>query len=293
MLLRLRNLAAVPLAALLVLATSCANEGRELTRDEWAELYSAYGIALAVVHPDYGSDLLTDYSEPANTLPTDAPAAVSVDLVPIPNGLGTSPTTVTLDPNTGGNHDLVTVRDSAATEVFRQGYLKGTGRPVRERRKLERFLDGLDKAISTSGLDHRKYGVALIAELDKPLTSDEMESADLDNVASRVLFSTIGPADLPLSWSGDNCGPVHTQACDGTDDAEQFRAWLESLSPAQRQALTGKAFKLAEMQSAANDGRISGLMIDWVEPGGALEIVRNPHVRAAYLAGVIQLDTVP
>ncbi|WP_155358688.1 hypothetical protein [Acrocarpospora macrocephala] len=270
----------------MVLATSCADERRELTRDEWVELYSAYGIALAVVHPDYGAGLL---SEPADALPTDTPAAISVELVPIPNGLGTSLTTVTLDPNIGGNYDLVTVRSSAATAVFREGYLKGTGRSDQERRKTELFLEGLDKAISTSGLDHRKYGVALIVELDKPLTSREMESADLDAVASRVLFPAIGPADLPLSWSGDNCRPVHTPACDGIDEVEQFRAWLKSLRPVQREALTGKAFNLAEMQSAADDGRISGLMIDWMEPGGALEIVGNPHVRAAYLVGVVQL----
>ncbi|WP_062434253.1 hypothetical protein [Herbidospora daliensis] len=285
----MRNLVAVPLVALMALATSCVDADRELTRDEWAELYSAYAIALAVTHPDYGSGLLTDYSEPKNILPTDAPSAVSIDMAAIPGGLGPSLTTVTLTPRKEGDYELAGVGETGATEVFREGYLKGTGRPDQERHKVERFLEGLDKAISTSGLDRRKYGVALIVELDKPLTSREMESAELDSVASRVLFPAIGPANLPMSWSQDNCGVLHTPACDGWDEVEQFRAWLKSLRPAQRQTLTGRAFDLGGMEQTAASGRISGLMVDWIVPGGALEIVRNPHVRAAYLVGVVQL----
>ncbi|NAS26959.1 hypothetical protein GT755_35480 [Herbidospora sp. NEAU-GS84] len=287
----MRNLAAVPLAACLVLLTSCADGGRELTRDQWAEQYSAYGIALAVNRPDYGSGLLTDYSEAKNTLPTDAPSAVSVDLAPIPGGLGISPTTVTLTPDREGDFELIGVSETAATEVFHNGYLTGAGRSDQERRKVERFLDGLDKAVSNSGLDRRKFGIALIAELEQPLTTRELESAGLDSPASRVLFPVIGPADLPMSWSEDNCGALRTPACDGVDEVEQFRAWLKSLRPAQRQALTGRAFDLGKMQQAAADGRISGLMVDWIEPSGALEIVRNPRVSAAYIVGVVQLLT--
>ncbi|GAB1819110.1 hypothetical protein [Herbidospora sp. RD11066] len=283
--LRLRHLAAV----LLVFATSCTAESpKVLTRDEWVERYSAYAVGLAVTHPDHESSYFSDYREAKNTLPSDAPTAITVELPPIPGGLASIPSSVTFPTSDVGEYDRVRVAETGATRVFREEYLKGTGRSDRERRKVERFLHGLDKAMTTSGTDFRKYTVALLVELDEPLTIRELEPAGLDAVADRVLFSTIGSAGLPLSWSGENCQAADTPACDGVDEVDQFRAWLESLTPAQLDVLGMNAFDLPEMRRTAADGRISGLMVDRTTPGDAWEIARNPHVRAAYVVGIVQ-----
>ncbi|MGW5265435.1 hypothetical protein ACWEQG_31065 [Microbispora sp. NPDC004025] len=111
---------------------------------------------------------------------------------------------------------------------MRKGYLKGTGRPLRQRRKVERFLAGLARAVSTAHLGDLDIGVALVVELKEPLTYAEIEASDVEG--NRVLFPALGPAHLPLSWSEDNCRPLHTAACEGTDPVEQFRGWLRELS---------------------------------------------------------------
>ncbi|WP_169984654.1 hypothetical protein [Microbispora sp. H10836] len=288
---RMRKPVSIALTAALVTTSSCSRDGGEIGRKEWAELYSAYGVALAVAHPDYGAGLLVDFSREDNTLPTGAPGTVPIELVPLPAHLATPPRTVALDPTMGGNIDLVTIPDTAATEVLRKGYLKGTGRPLRQRRKVERFLAGLAGAVSTAHLGELNIGVALVIELKEPLTYAELAANGLEG--DRVLFPALGPAHLPLSWSEDNCRPLHTAACEATDVVAQFRAWLRDLSPVQRRALTRKAFDLTAMRSTAGDGLVCGVMVDWTPPADALKMVRDPHVRAAYLVGVVQTQIVP
>ncbi|MEN3535951.1 hypothetical protein AAH991_12610 [Microbispora sp. ZYX-F-249] len=292
MLSRVWKPARIALAAVLVAVGSCASDGGEIARKEWAELYSAYGVALAVAHPDYGAGPLSDFTREDNTLPTEAPGTIPIDLVPLPAHLATAPRKVALDPAVGGNVDVVTIPDTAATEVLRKGYLEGTGRPLRQRRKVERFLAGLAGAVSAARLGDLSIGVALVVELKEPLTYAEIEASGLEG--DRVLFPALGPAHLPLSWSEDNCQPLHTAACEGgTDPVEQFRAWLRGLGPLQRKALTRKAFDLTAMRSTADAGLISGVMVDWTPPADALKMVRDPHVRAAYLMGVVQMQIIP
>ncbi|WP_459801067.1 hypothetical protein [Herbidospora sp. RD11066] len=259
----------IPLATALLLVCSCTPDGS-------AELSSAYAVGLSVVHPDYSGDHLTPWSDLQQ-----AAATSPVDLDPLPAPPGTHPLTFT-----PGD---ATVPPTAATALLRTAYRSGTGRKPLERRKVVDFIAGLDDIVTTSGVTPGSYGLELVVDLDHPRPVTDLTA--LVPGASRVLFPQMGSAELPLSWSSENCAA--TPGCTGTDPVTQFRGWLKGLTPDQRDTLSGKPFDLPTMEKTAREGLVAGLMYDRIDPASALKLLRDPLIKAAYVAGVVQLKAVP
>jgi hypothetical protein len=272
--------------ALLVLVTACEAApqetgqpvGRVDKAHQYAHLYKVAGPALSALRPDYKVNFDDYLATRYRTAPPDV-ARIEVYKVPMYGYAGFSAIKVDLSP--GRRQNLNQLLDSGDATSALRAYADGSGRGAKAK---EVVIDVL------KGLNDKLFGVAIILEFKSPITQSEVEDLGVDG---KVLFNVRWQNGLPVAWDIDNCQLLEKTICSTPGPKDQLYRWLKSLSSQDRDFLKMDGIELEKLESAALNGEITGILVDWVNPRGALTLIRDQNVKAAYLIGVMQDRLIP
>jgi hypothetical protein len=133
-------------------------------------------------------------------------------------------------------------------------------------------------AKTLNGLDHDTTRTTVLFEFTDSMNEAQMKKESLE---AQIIL-------LPLQWQGKTLGWDDASLChwwepvDCGTPMKQFQKWVSQLRETD-EAYLPRGLKLEQLRSVAEGARVVGVLADGIEPMVAQEMLRNTHVRAAYL----------
>ncbi|MFI7707641.1 hypothetical protein [Nonomuraea sp. NPDC049480] len=124
-----------------------------------------------------------------------------------------------------------------------------------------------------------------LIEFDKPETEKSLGLED--GPSEDVFLSRQRPGARPIYWSSQaGCSSNGLpDPCIDYSSVSQFRSWVSQLTAADGRILGRFALNLADLQRAAADGLIYGIIVD-VSPYGLRQRLKRGNIRAVWVAEV-------
>lgn len=259
-----RRMAALVAGGLLMSLSACTPSKVDLypKEEDFKELVVS---ALSVAYPDY------EFSPGAIVERIGGGLLVALTAYPVGAFMdesGEFEVSVKYDRDSGVTH----VSPLPATRLSRVlkavGVVEADSRVTRDARELLRHMG-------------KSVEVVAVAELAKPMTEDSVTEKKSGLVQPGGVLLSPNGGRLPFGASL-YCG----RTCHRKSYVASFREWVATLRPQDKPALRAFGLELDSLRAAAQEGKIYGLVYGGYDPGTLLEISRNPHVKALYVADV-------
>jgi hypothetical protein len=137
---------------------------------------------------------------------------------------------------------------------------------------------GAQKLLAGMG---RSVEVTIIAELTEPMAESEIWGTGSDLPEPQRALLSYGQGEKPL---GNSIYCVRT--CDAQSYVASFQEWVSTLRSQDDSLLKAFGLTLKSLQSAAQEGKIYGLIYESYDAKSVLAISRHPKIKAVYAADV-------